>query len=442
MEPCRKRTRRLTAVGSRRRCSSRSALRGVRAQDAMRLHSRPIGTVDHQVLDTETNCKDRKLHLSRVAHTAILPAVEFRLREACMRVQRAVLSCLLFAFFIAMGGMANALPKIEASTRGGGAVAYQDENDPNQFYIFPERIPLVLGLTLSDPSVKYWGIGAPFRQQNPDYGLWVPVVGGTISGMATVTITPTQEAAIRDAIKKDFNISNAKIALLDGQTKTIQPVYAANTLGVSSGGDSVFPPSFRFGSSFNFTVGSPASHTFASYVAKRIKDQPDVTPDSSFGINLIATSQFRGAAWNVTCTANLQKVWHDVRQHYGASGGYGWLGISVDYQSIQQDLFRSKAIDCNLSDGDWAEKDKGEQLFQIAKDALTTINDPDNEFFRFQPNPQAPPPGSGPQGAWLISINLAYSSASLKDEIKWSESFTFKPTIEREMPVSLTLAVK
>src|SRR5205085_11372743 len=96
---------------------------------------------------------------------------------------------------------AFALPKIESSTRGGGVIAYQDENDANQFYIFPERIPLVLGLTLSDPSVKYWGIGAAFRQQNPEYGLWVPVVGGTISGMATVTIAPTQEAAVRDAIK-------------------------------------------------------------------------------------------------------------------------------------------------------------------------------------------------------------------------------------------------
>jgi hypothetical protein len=346
-------------------------------------------------------------------------------------------ACLSFA-----ASDAFALPKIESSTRGGGVIAYQDENDANQFYIFPERIPLVLGLTLSDPSVKYWGIGATFRQQNAEYGLWVPVVGGTISGMATVTIAPTQEAAVRDAIKRDFNVANAKLAFLDSQTKTVQPVYAANTLGVSSGGDSVFPPAFRFGASFNFTVGSPASHTFASYVATRIKDQPDVTPDSSFGINLIATSQFRGAAWNVSCTANLQKVWHDVRQRYGASGGYGWLGISVDYQSIQQDLFRSKAIDCNLSEGDLAAKDKGEQLFQIAKDALTTINDPDNEFFRFQPNPQAPALGSGPQGAWLISINLAYSSASLKDEIKWSQSFTFKPTIEREMPVSLTLAVK
>jgi hypothetical protein len=355
---------------------------------------------------------------------------------------KTVASWFLSVSLVSITSGALALPKIEASTRGGGVIAYQDETDANQFYIFPERIPLVLGLTLSDPSVKYWGIGAPFRQQNPEYGLWVPVVGGTISGMATVTITPTQEAAIRDAIKKDFNISNAKLAFLDSQTKTIQPVYAANTLGVSSGGDAVFPPAFRFGSSFNFVVGSPASHTFASYVATRIKDQPDVTPDSSFGINLIATSQFRGAPWNVTCKANLQKVWHDVRQRYGASGGYGWLGISVDYQSIQQDLFRSKTIDCNLSEGDLAAKDKGEQLFQIAKDALTTINDPDNEFFRFQPNPQAPSPGSGSQGAWLISINLAYSSASLKDEIKWSQSFTFNPTIEREMPVSITLAVK
>src|SRR4029077_14230598 len=138
-------------------------------------------------------------------------------------------------------------------------------------------------------------------------------VGGTISGMGTITITSTQEAAIRDAIKKDFNISNAKLAFLDSKPKTIQPVYAANTLGVSAGGDAVFPPSFRFGSSFNFVVGSPASHTFASYVATRNRDQPDVTPDSSFGINLVATSQLRGAAWKVSCTANLQKIWHDVR---------------------------------------------------------------------------------------------------------------------------------
>lgn len=102
---------------------------------------------------------------------------------------------------------AIALPKIESSTRANGVVAFQDEADPKQFHIYPERIPLVLGLTLSDPSVKYWGIGAPFRQKDPEYGLYVPIVGATISGLATVTITPDQETAIRAAIKRDFEVT-------------------------------------------------------------------------------------------------------------------------------------------------------------------------------------------------------------------------------------------
>lgn len=337
---------------------------------------------------------------------------------------------------------ALALPRIEASTRANGVVAFQDETDSKQFHIYPERIPLVLGLTLSDPSVKYWGIGAPFRQKDPEYGLYVPIVGATISGLATITITPDQEAAIRAAIKRDFGVDAPKLANLDGKTKAIEPVYAASSLGVKGNGDSVFPSAFRFGSSFNFVVGSPDSHTFASYVAQRIRDQPEITPDSSFGVNLVATSQFRGAAWSTTCKADLQKVWKEVRQRYSGSGGYGWFGMTADYQSIQQDLFRSKLIDCDFKEGDLDSKDKGAQIFQIAKDALTSINDPDNEFFRFQPNPQAASNGGPAQGPWLISLNLAYSSASLKDKIEWKQTFTFNPTIERDMPVSLTLAVK
>ena len=337
---------------------------------------------------------------------------------------------------------AHALPKIESSTRVLGVVAFQDENDAEQFYIYPERVPLVLGLTLSDPSVKYWGIGGPFREQEPEYGLWVPIVGGTISGMGTITITPEQDAAIRSAIKKDFGVEDAKIANLDGKTKTVQPVFAANSIGVGADGDQVFPTDFRFGSSFNFVVGSPRSHTFASYIAQRIVDQPLITPDSNFGINLVATSQFRGAEWSVTCKADLLKVWKEVRKSAGGSGGYGWLGISAQYASIQQNLFRSKLIDCDLKEGDLESKDKGEQLFQIAKDALTSMNDPDNEFFRFAPNPQAPATGGGASGAWLVSINLAYSEASLKDEIKYEQKFSFNPTVERDMPVALTLAVK
>ncbi|UZF94448.1 hypothetical protein [Bosea sp. NBC_00550] len=337
---------------------------------------------------------------------------------------------------------AIALPKIESSTRANGVVAFQDEADPKQFHIYPERIPLVLGLTLSDPSVKYWGIGAPFRQKDPEYGLYVPIVGATISGLATVTITPDQETAIRAAIKRDFEVDTPKLANLDGKTKSIEPVYAATSLGIKGNGDSVFPPAFRFGSSFNFVVGSPDSHTFASYVAQRIRDQPDITPDSSFGVNLVATSQFRGAPWSVSCKADLQKVWKEVRQRYNGSGGYGWFGMTADYQSIQQDLFRSKLIDCDLKEGDLEAKEKGAQLFQIAKDALTSINDPDNEFFRFQPNPQAAANGGAAQGPWLVSLNLAYSSASLKVKIEWKQTFTFNPTVERDMPVSLTLAVK
>ncbi|MER8838453.1 hypothetical protein [Mesorhizobium sp. M0684] len=337
---------------------------------------------------------------------------------------------------------ADALPKIESSTRALGVVAFQDENDAKQFYIYPERVPLVLGLTLSDPTVKYWGIGGPFREQEPEYGLWVPIVGGTISGMATITITPEQDAAIRTAIKKDFGVDDVKIANLDGKTKTIQPVFAANSIGVGADGDQVFPADFRFGSSFNFVVGSPRSHTFASYIAQRIVDQPFITPDSSFGINLVSTSQFRGAEWSVTCKADLLKVWKEVRKSAGGSGGYGWVGISAQYASVQQNLFRSKLIDCDLKEGDLGSRDKGEQLFQIAKEALTSMNDPDNEFFRFAPNPQAPATGGGSGGAWLISINLAYSEASLKDEIKYEQKFTFNPTIERDMPVALTLAVK
>src|SRR5699024_1897473 len=104
-----------------------------------------------------------------------------------------------------------------------------------------------------------------------------------------------------------------------------------NSIGLPQNGDIVFPKEFRYGASFNFTVGSPNSHTFAEYIATRIADQTAVTPDSSFGINVVGEAQFRGEPWSFKCTADLRSVWNKVRQQYGGSGGYGWFGISVSY---------------------------------------------------------------------------------------------------------------
>jgi hypothetical protein len=56
------------------------------------------------------------------------------------------------------------------------AIAFQDADNPNQFFYHPVTVKSILGETLQDFKVSYWGIGRPFFVQR---GTCIDSVVGT-----------------------------------------------------------------------------------------------------------------------------------------------------------------------------------------------------------------------------------------------------------------------
>lgn len=363
----------------------------------------------------------------------------------CIRTTLCSLSSL--SIFLAASCQALAMPKLSKGTRAAGVIAYQDHQDKTQFHYWPANIPLILGDTLQDPSVKYWGVGRKFLEKEPELGTWVWTMGGTISGTAVLDITKHQEQEIRAAITRDFGEAQVKLLPLDAEPVRIQPIFGSNTIGQAGKGDAQFGDgkSFKLGGKFPFIVGSPNNHTFAEYIAGRTTDSADVTNDSSFGVYLVGSAQFLGDPWVFDCKADLRQVWSKVRQRYGAGVGYSWISINLDYASIEQDLFRSKTIDCSFTEAQLDFEKFGRELFEVGKTALLSLNDPDNEYFRFAPNPEPEDIAQKDQKVtmgWGISLNAAYSSAHATQKIEWKEHIEYTGTVRREVPSTLVLAVK
>jgi hypothetical protein len=144
----------------------------------------------------------------------------------------------------------------------------------------------------------------------------------------------------------------------------------------------------------------------------------------------------------VHCEADMSQVWKDVRQRYGGSGGYGWFGITASYQSLVQDLIKSQKLHCVWSEGSSENAQFGRQVFELGKKAFEFLNDKDNEFFKFEPNPAAPELPEQGQSPYLVSLNLAYSSSYFKQEIKWVEDLEYTGHVKMPETLAMALAVK
>ncbi|MFH7025889.1 MAG: hypothetical protein ACHBN1_10910 [Heteroscytonema crispum UTEX LB 1556] len=81
-----------------------------------------------------------------------------------------------------------------------GAKADQDSDRYHQFFYCPTTVNCILGETLKDFQVTYWGIGKPFFVQKGDR---LDSVGGAIlSGRAVIYITSEQRKLLVEQIRK------------------------------------------------------------------------------------------------------------------------------------------------------------------------------------------------------------------------------------------------
>ena len=62
---------------------------------------------------------------------------------------RSVIAFALTTTLLVVSSPAFGVPKLQEGTRASGVVAFQDDSIADQFYLYPEHVPLVLGLTLT-----------------------------------------------------------------------------------------------------------------------------------------------------------------------------------------------------------------------------------------------------------------------------------------------------
>jgi hypothetical protein len=344
---------------------------------------------------------------------------------------------------------AAAAPKFSRGTAIPGVIAYQDSDEPTQFWYLPTSIPVVLGGSLQSFGVKYWGVAQPFRVKQAD-GFQKSIVGATLSGVAKMDISQNQRDQLVAELRKAYGIENPRLLPLPIKDVKVQPVMATNSLGISSsGGDVVFPSVVSIPSPFAYTVGSGDNRLFAQYVSTQGQNSGGLTEDPSFAVNVVGVAEFVGDPWEQTCSADLAQVWNKVRSKASVSVGWGWFRLgSAEYSSIVQDLTRTGVIDCKWKEGSLDTEKYGRQLFELAKEVFQALNSraaAGEGFFKFEPNPEPQEISSGSEGGWWpwrVSVNAGYSSAHFTQAIHWEQKISYTGRFWWSVPVSMVLAVR
>ncbi|MCP4902307.1 MAG: hypothetical protein GY906_35520 [bacterium] len=335
---------------------------------------------------------------------------------------------------------------INRTTSGYGVQVYQDHNDPQQFFYVPLRADVVLGDTLHDFKVDYWGVGPAYM-----VGGGTNITsrfGGILAGRANVDISPYQRRKITAQIENEFGVQSPRLAPLRLRSVKVNPVFADNTLEIGANGDSDWPNSFQFGSDFQYLIGTGNS-LFANYVAAQGEgSEPIANP--AFGVNIDGKAEFRGEPWKCTVTCDLSSVWSEIRKKISGSARFGWFKIgSASYSQIIKELERKKVIRIEFDSGSLDLEKYGAQIFEMGKAVAEAINTGQGgDFFKFQPNPdEGKLFGIRPTGflsslsPWSVSINASYSSESFTQRISFEERLSYVGNFEASVPSAMPLAV-
>lgn len=338
--------------------------------------------------------------------------------------------------------------KLSGGTEAAGVLAYQDSVDPTQFHYLPANAHCILGATLADFGVKYWGIGKPFRRLKEN-GSIDSVVGAVLSGRAVIDISDDQRRQITEAIARAYGVPDPKLLPMMLHDVTVQPVIGQKTLGLGFSADAEFPSVVQLGASFSFLVGTGDS-LFATFVGAQ-DNATQMVPDPSFGINIQGNAEFQGDPWQVRITADLGQVWSYTRRRFGGGVGYGWWRISLaDYEQVITEMQRDQVITLEFIEGSYNTEEFGRQIFEMGKELFQAVNEAaaaQEGFFKFEPNPSPSPserPGSGLSWPFTPCVNLTYGEESLKSNqsLHYEATLSYSGRVVVRTPTSMTLAVK
>jgi hypothetical protein len=329
-----------------------------------------------------------------------------------------------------------------------GVVAFQDHSDKNQFFYMPQRVACVLGETLKDFKVEYWGIAKPFYASTTG-GRIIETSGAVLAGVATCDITRIQRTELLQQIRTDFPDSKTpRIAPIILKNSVVTPVLAQKTLSLGQDSDITFPSTITFGSDFNYLVGT-GNALFGSFVAAQ-QDGPGVTPNPMFGLNVVGEVEVRGEPWKASITCDLSSVYNYVRSKVSGEAKFGWFTLgSSEVTNIVQDLDKKKIITLSFEQGSLDLEKFGAQVFELAKRLFEEINklaSAGDGYFRFEPNPTAPTSLASPSKAlgflgFGLSINASHVSIKSTQTTKFEQTISFVGNFLSKQAMGVTLAV-
>lgn len=342
---------------------------------------------------------------------------------------------------------ALAAPKFSQGTSIAGVIAYQDHQDPTVFHYVPGRVDLALGTNLKAFKAQYWGIGPAQWAQDSD-GAVYSIAGAIISGSANIDITTAQRNALVAELKKAYGVAAPKLLPLQLRNVTVSPVLDRETLSLGRKNVTVdFPKTVNFAVDFAYSIGTGNS-LFAQVVGARQSGDQAITPNPTFGVNILGETEFVGDPWTAHVVCDLSQVWEQVRTRASASVSAGWFRLgSATYSNTTQDLQRSGACKFDMVEGSLDNEKYGRQVLDMTKKIFEEINRKatDGEgFFKFEPNPDAGDPGGGGAASfwpWSVSINAGYSRAYFKQSLKWDTNVSYTGRFLYPVPASMVLAV-
>jgi hypothetical protein len=335
---------------------------------------------------------------------------------------------------------------LSRSVAKNGVIAYQDNQETNKFYYLPARIDAVLGATLSEFNVTYYGINKKPYYMDMGDNVQESVVGGVMAGKAIPDITEAQRLAISQEIAKQFKIEEPNLTPLEISQVQVQPIFSKTLAERGQGFNAGFPSTVKFGSSFNYNITS--GNSLFAEMAASVVSGAEANENPQVGINISGQADFYGDPWKAKIECDLSKVWEYTRTKVTAGISLGWLNLGTQIDKITQSLISEGIVNIEYIEGSGGEE-FGRQLLETTKTLFEAINAQvasGEGFFRFEPNPtpQELPTKEDSLGAkllpWTASVNIGYGSNSFTQSIKYENTISFTGKLPIIVTSSMNLA--
>ncbi|MFY9587591.1 MAG: hypothetical protein WAT66_09065 [Actinomycetota bacterium] len=325
-------------------------------------------------------------------------------------------------------------------------MAYQDSDDDTLFYYIPTDVETILGDTLEEFKVTYWGIGQPFLVRK---GKWLlSVVGASLEGSAVLDISSYQRARIIEAIQAAYRVQNPTLKPMHLDNVVVQPVVGENTLQLGEDGEVKFPKRIHFGVPFHFSV-STGNSLFAAFVGAQAAGDVVIT-NPAFGVLICGDAQFQGPPWQAVATTDLSKVWSFTRRQFEIGIKFSWLEIPLaSFQTIIVRMVSDGTISLDFSAGSMDPEIYGRAILEMGKrifEAVNALGLSDEGFFSFETKkwpPHSLQPSSGLSWPWKIFLNAAYTDRSIPESpaCLYREEISYVGLQMIPVSASMTLAV-